>query len=373
MICLCFYADGPRADNLVRLPGFPDGVSYDRPFRYRDKWIEDDLLQQLRANPKALDGQEVLLGMRFIAEDHQDLIVPVRFGTCEAVSLSPDQNQVYFRVQRLVDFTGVADLDEIAEEVKDGADSATRGKLLFRFDMPRPAAVSSDESGDASWAKLTELIAKSATLPVHDDARQALFLRVQRPRSARRLTAKKVHHSWTEGDVYGFRLPERSAKELVILHRLPSLIGTNVPLTDRPEINIRETANTVVATPSSAEISANYDQHVVTIAADRRTGSWVQLKLTPSPTRVPAGNSELIGYEISLPLKVRLAPIYRLRTQILPILLVAGALFASSYYTANQASAHVDKRTHKVTSNTPYWPSLIASTVASLIIFVFRR
>lgn len=371
---LCFYADGPRADNLVRLPAFPTGVSYDRPFRYRDTWIDDALLEELRRNRNALDDQDIVLAMRFRDQAYQDVVVPMRLGTLQASAISPDQSQFYFRVGRLVDFANAQDLQDLAVTLQGPIAAASRGKLLIRLDAPAPIATSADEAEDASWTTLTGLIAKSATLPVSDDARRALYLRLQRPRARRRLTAKKVHRSWTSGDVYGFKLPERSEKELVVMHRLPALIDTQIALGARQELRFEEDSHAVVATPASSAISANYDRHVVTLGAERRTGSWIELQLTPSPEQVAAGQIQIVSYAISVPLKISLSPLYRLRTQIIPILFVAAALFASSYYTAYKSSAKVSPLSHKVvSSNPPYWPALIASTLASVVIFIFRR
>jgi hypothetical protein len=365
MLFLCFYANGPRADNLVRLPAFPSGCSYDRPFRYRDKWIDSTLLEDLRADSHKHDGADVVVGLRFIGEKVSDALIPLRRGRLLATSLSPDQNQFYFRVDRLYQFANATDLGDAALQIPTTVAEAKRGLLFFDLEgLDVPDALDTDEQEDGSWTRLTELIGKSSSLPVHDDARRAVYLRLQRPRRRRFAKPKKIHHSWTVGDIYGFRLPEQSPYEIAVLHRIPALIGTDTSLTERPELKFAGESAAISVAPSSSEISANYDKHVVAISGERKTGSWVELQIRPEPSKFTAGEQELVAYPISLPLRVRIAPLYRLRTQIVPILLVAGALFASSYYT-------IYKDTHN--DNVPFWPSLLASFLASLVIFLFKK
>lgn len=361
MLCLCFYADGPRADNLVRLPAFPTGCSYDRPFRYRDAWIEAGLLKRLQAKPDLLNEKAATLALRFLDANFQDSLVPLREATLQFVSLSPDQNQIYFRLGRLFDFAAVADLQEMVMPVPEGV----RGRLFFELtEASASPALQTDEQEDASWTKLTGLIANSNTLPVSAEARSAIFLRVHPPRRRNAQDGRKIHHSWSLGDIHGFRLAEQAPYELVVLHRVPALIGTNTQLTERAEIKFTADSEVVACAPSASQISANYDKHVVTLTGAKASSGWAELHVQTEPKSLQTAAGQLSAYPISLPLKVRVALLYRLWTQAIPIIAVGAALFASTYYS-------IYKDTHK--NSIPFWPSLLASFFASLVIFLFKR
>lgn len=332
-LCVGFFGDGPRWDNVVLSTAYPSNFSYPRPFRYRDDRIDPRLLPELaeRKSRRQVLKTRAVLVMRFLDAELRDRVLPVREVDVVHFDFAADNHSLYFRLGRFVDFRKFQGLDSAFLDIP-GADLGriSNEVILFRaglnLDLLPWAPV---EAEPDVWTYLTDMWASDSS-PINEMARHALFIRlISFSRWRWSKTPRRVDRSHQEGDRYGWNLAEGTAREFVFAHRVPALIGSaqtfeSVSLSLQ---NIR----TIDASRVEEPINHNYQTHATKLSGRRTSGAWEEVQLHPSAEDVgTSAGWRLRTVPIPVPLRVRFNPLYRARTTWLLTLLLVVALFADN-------------------------------------------
>lgn len=328
---LSFYADGPLADNVTRIPAYPSGMSYFRPFRYRDEWIQPSLLAEV-ADPESrarLLNQEAVLAMRFIDDASKSTIIPVRRVIIRHIHHVPDLHSIYFSLDRFYDFREIDELDDLAVTPSQDPEQLER-LLFFRGDVEVPRITGGDVDEDGSWIRFTKLVS-TARLPISQTAKNSLFLRLQQPvTGGERIAPELLHTSFQAGPLYGFSFSEGRSYEFTYLHRFPSLIGRN---TGAGAFSMKYAVDTQNLELSSSEegITANYQPHYFETTARKPTGTSEILRLKPDREMVKAKDGTDVQLpDCPVPVKVRWNWRYRARTNWVWLVLLVAAFIATN-------------------------------------------
>jgi hypothetical protein len=322
---LSFYGDGPYWDNTVMLPAYPIGYSYLRPFRYRDDWIESEVLTRAHQQPASFNGVRAILAMRFRDQNANDVAVPLREVRLSAVEREED-NFVYFRLGRFVDLSQTAALTDLAVTIPDGADGGAgrpTPHLFFEADVAEPA-FAPDTQQTQMWGKLTDLISSEGTLPIAVEAQRSVFFHIDTPVRGNAAVVKELQTTFTQGGRFGAALPEASPYEVVLLHRIPHLIGTHGSIAP---IGAAVGGVNSEISPTRLQLSGNYHRHILTVTGKRAKDSADTIDVLPDvPSAMSAAGEEIHVLPVSLPVRVTPNLLYRARTRWLPLLLLALAL-----------------------------------------------
>jgi hypothetical protein len=353
---LTFYADGPLWDNALLLPAYPEGYSYFRPFRYRDKWVADDVRAAMVEEPAGFCGLTVALGLRFRDPAHG--FIPLREGTITHVEANPDNNYVEFRLGRFYGLPEVEDLAELKVDLPRGADEA----LFFAGSAVPPERAPCEDPGAEIWTRAVELLAKTR-LPIRDEVRSGVFLHVGRSRGWRTHGTGVVDRSWTSGFRHGLRMPEGADREIVVLHRIPKYIGSGGSVNGF-DVVIEASNDALVVTPIKESVSANYGRHLLSLSAQRSYNTTTAITIAPEKSGGKPLTEGLSMPRLVLPARVAMGVWHRFWTVLIPTAFLAGAFFANA----------VIGNWNKFEGDTGMLVGAAAiSTVASLFILVFKR
>ena len=111
---LCFFGDQKYYENASKLMLWPRGINYDRPFRYRSKWIP----KRLRESLSNWRGSEALVCMK--ESSNPDLYVPLRYVKIREVELQGEYTFVHFSVEDFVRYEATYDPDHYSTPSGDG-------------------------------------------------------------------------------------------------------------------------------------------------------------------------------------------------------------------------------------------------------------
>lgn len=293
-IVLSFFADGTLWDNVVYAPAYPSEMSYFRPFRYRSKWIADDILKELRdsANRKKLIGRQVILAMRFYTEQYASQVLPLRAAKIIHIDFIPDNVCVYFQLGRFYALDFDSALSEQCLSFDTKKEGAPKGRL-FCYCEPSCVPESCTRDEDEVWINWTNAISSDTSLPFNEKARRSVFIRISRFREKKIADIKKIYCSWHRGPVYGFMAQQARRYELIYLHRVPYLLNTNSSI---PKFKIKPVSSTLNWEFSNIdeEISANYQLHGMTLTAISPSAAWEQISLTPDKEELTTESLEQI-------------------------------------------------------------------------------
>jgi hypothetical protein len=317
-----FYGDGPYWDNTLLVPAYPSGYLYFRPFRYRDKWVDPKLREKFISEPAGFRGRPANLCMRFRDKSATDRLVPIRRARLSSVQRE-DDSFVYFKLGEFFEFPETGTLSDFALPMPAEGVSGSENYLLFESDIALPQ-LSSEEKDAQMWARLGELIAKETVLPIAQEAKQAVFLHFRTPTQAQPATVGEIGTSFTSGAKFGASLPENKAYELVLLHRIPFLIGTNGSI---EPVTVSADATNFEISPKRFNISANYGRQVFTITALKASASSEEIRIEPESRKVKAVSGEEIRLEaLNIPLRATRNYWYRAWTKWLPLAALAAAI-----------------------------------------------
>lgn len=321
-LILGFFGDSGLAENLAFVPAYPSGMSYFRPFRYRDKWL-DDKMKQLLKNPKGrsqLIGQNAVLATTFCSTDYTSLVLPIRDVRITHIDFIPDNISVYFQLGTFYEHDFEMGLREQCLEFA-SAEETPEDHLLFKCNpMSMPALW--DKNEDEAWINWVNAISKDESLPFSDKARRSIFVRISALRQKKSVSIEKIHKSWSQGPIYGFSVREAQEYELLYLHRVPFLFGTSETV---PKFKIKPISSTSNWEFSSVEeeISANYQLHAVTMTALSPSASWEQLLLQPDTKELKTKSSDKLNtFPIRFSLRIKKSWWYRFWTTIIWIVLL---------------------------------------------------
>ena|GEM_PF-6585313 len=329
---LCFYGDGPYSDNTLLVPAYPSGYSYFRPFRYRDGWVQDDLMIQImdKKKRKILIGSEAIVCMRFLAEEHKWKILPLRKATITYIDYLPDNHSVYYCAGPLYDFRSIEDLNEVCLEV--GVEERNViGESLFFFSeltIPHGKFVSEGDE-DATWVRFSDLVAKERYLPIKEEAKRGLFLRFRKPAREHPAPVGVIHKTWHFGEIHGSTLYEGLTYELVFFHRIPTLIGTCASVEKIP-VEYKISTGNVELNRSEEEFTGNYQAYVLNITALKPSGTWEEITIAPKQESAKAQDGQIIKtVKLPIPFKVNISIRHRLKTTYIWLGILWLSLFAN--------------------------------------------
>jgi hypothetical protein len=326
---LCFYGDGPLWDNILLIPGYPSDHSYLRPFRYRDAWVQNSLLAEIRDEKarEKLIGTQVILCMRFLLEEKKWSILPIRKAMIRHVDPMSDNQSVYFSMGPLYDFNKVKALSDICVNINPSERDAVGGALFFRAELPIPfTECENEEIEDAAWARFVDLVASEKSFPFKEQAKGALFIRF-RVISSKNLGKRGIlHKSLSLGEVRGTILTEGSSYEIIFYHRVPMLLGKNISI-EKSLIKCKVPSGNLELSRSDEEITANYQKHVLNVSALKPSGTWEEIIIEP-PEQVKSQDGRKIYTANSrIPLKVKTSLWYRCKHTYFWVAIVWGSLF----------------------------------------------
>ncbi|MFC1967312.1 hypothetical protein ACFLV2_01530 [Chloroflexota bacterium] len=323
---LCFNGDGPYWDNILHIPEYPSGYSYFRPFRYRDKWIQNSLLIKIQNEQtrKKLIGAQVVLCMALRAEER--IILPIRQAVIRHIDPMPDNQSVYFSMGPMYDFTKINTLIDSRLNIGKSGKESIGISLFFEMKSEIPNAVCNSEvSEDNSWVAYTDLIGNEATLPISEEAKQSLFIRF-RGLGRKKLTDMQcIYKSWSSGEVQGAVLSEGTSYELVYFHRVPSLISKDISL-KKSMITYKVPSGNLELSRSEEELTGNYQKHVLSISANKPSGTWEEIVIEFTEKLESQTGMTINAEKSSLPLKVKISHWYRFFRTYIWVLMIWASL-----------------------------------------------
>jgi hypothetical protein len=329
ILVLSFYADVGIWDNLIYVPGYPSGMSYFRPFRYRDKWISNELQEELKetGSREKLVGAHVILATRFGAEEYRSLILPIRNVEITHIDYIPDNICIYFKLGPF--FTIDFNQEIISQCLKFNSEDSgiPKGHLFFRCDareVPKPWGINKNEN--EIWIQWINKICNDKSLPFNDKARRSVFFRISGMRGKKTLEIKKIFSSWNMGPIYGFMAQEGCRYELTYLHRVPSLFNTNKSIPKFQVAPVAASASNWEFSKIDEEISSNYQAHAITMGTLAPSATWEQIRLKPDKEELKIESSEQI-YTVPFNFYIRIKKSNWLRFRTVYIWLILLGLF----------------------------------------------
>jgi hypothetical protein len=333
---LCFFGDSALWDNIIQVMAYPDGYTYIRPFRYRDNWLHPEIMDDIK-NPKkreALYSEKAILGMRFLTNSYEWLLLPIREITITKIEYMPDNHSVYFTLGPMVDFRKFKHIKDACVEIPDHERQGLSGKELFlKSSVPHPKTnfVSSEEE-DYSWIEYADKIAKDNTLPFNDRAKNAMFLRLSNLNDSEDMKTGKINESKYMGKVFGLQLTEGKSYEIGIIHRIPILIGTNTTI-EPINVSYESPTNNIEFNRSEETYTANYQTHTVIVTAKKPSGTSEEIIVRPAE-KDDKSKMKILTDKLLIPVKINRSFGYRLQTQYIWFLLLWLSLGLLSYLAA---------------------------------------
>lgn len=336
---LCFFGDGKLWENVSLVAAYPLGFSYGRPFRYRDCWVQQEVLHDMAggAGLDKLVGVEATLAMRFRSQEHQSLILPVRRVEITHIDFMPRSHSVYFTMGQMVNFARFDGLRSVCVEIpSDEADELVgEGPLFFRSSVKVPDDhFASEDEEPAAWTAYSDLIARDDTVSINEEARHSIFFRFREPivsgPTKKTAVTECLYDSAEMGRICGACLKEGASYELVISHRVPRLIGQDNTM-GQLSVGYEVPSENIELNRTEEEYTANYQNHVLLLSANRPSGTYQELTVKPEASEmVLEDDGKVRAVSLRIPVKVSMSLMYRLRTFWVWVLAVFVALALSS-------------------------------------------
>lgn len=274
------------------------------------------------SEPASFVGRQAALCIRFRDQAVHNQLVPFREVTLVSVERE-DDSFVYFKLGPFYDFSQAGALVDFAVPLPSSDGSPAHDLLMFEADAALTSVVSEERDAEM-WGRFGELVAAEKTLPIAQEAKTGVFVHFRTPTATRLAVVGEIGTSFTSGAKFGASLPEQSTHELVVLHRIPHLIGTHGSI--QPVGALVNATNFEVA-PKRLSVSGNYGRHVVTITALRASAAWEDISIEPDVPEVRSASGDAIHLTpLSIPLRGTVDWFYRLKNRWFPLLLLAVAI-----------------------------------------------
>lgn len=171
MFVISWFADGPKWENMLRIPFLSQGLSYSRPFRYRDEWISAEILSGLETSSTNVltrsKNERVLLCAKF---QNTDSIILIREVMITQISELGGEYYIYFRAGRFVDYRGASSILQYSAQLFEAIPQQDRQKLFHpvQYDIQSLALVPDYDlsSENDSWTKFVDLLCIPSGLPM---------------------------------------------------------------------------------------------------------------------------------------------------------------------------------------------------------------
>lgn len=333
MFIASWFADGPKWENMLMVPFYAQGLTYFRPFRYREAWISAGLLGQLQQSTdgvtKLSKEEGTLLCAKF---QNSELLIPIRQIELTQISKRGNEYYLYFRLGRFIDYRNSSSLLEYTAQVQDAIDAGDRQKLFHQSSVNLGSLSFIKEydiaAENETWTKFVDLLCSDQSLPL-DPVRQSVFLKlagIKQQNQTENLEPLRIGRTNLEGDIYGYELQEGKSYELELIHRVPSLIDTNLRMTPfEYQVSFAEQFTDVV--PRYEEVSGNYEAHVFLLQA-REASAMLDLQFVAPSTKSTDCNGKTLYVEsIRLNFKNKSSWFELFRKRGLPSVILFGGIF----------------------------------------------
>jgi hypothetical protein len=324
---LCFYGDGPFWKDLLYVPAYPAGFSYQKwPFRYDpSKWVSQGLQVEVRNQEQKKIQIAGILGVRF-RRTRQELLLPLRRIEITWIDLAGGITQFYFRVQALLDFTKFNSLEQACLSLPPdelAADGEVKNALAFRSAVKVDSLHwSAPEGEDLAWSKMLDLVEVNGNVPLRKEVKSATYLRFSNLSEAKAGTVAptELEISSGKGPIYGANLKEGREYQIKLSHRIlaedqeDTATAPILPVKlDLPTTNLQltqpalEVLGWYQTTPIIFKaLRADQAHQVLLIHADKKKAGT-----TADEAGEQDGGSDIY---LPIPLKVSIGWLYRLRT-----------------------------------------------------------
>ena len=345
---LCFYGDGPYWKDLLYIPAYPAGFSYRKwAFRYDPrKWVSSELQAEAAQQKQKKVQIGGILGVRFSA-DRENLLLPLRKIEITWIDLAGGITQFYFRVQSLLDFTKFSSLEEAcltlpANELA-APDGTVQKALAFHSDVKVDSLKwSTSEDEDSAWRKMLELVESNTTVPLKSDVKSATYFRFSNILNVTKGTTvqpTELQQSSGTGPVYGASLKEGNQYQIKLSHGTLTERQDNSATAPVLPVKLELPTTSLQLTQPALEVLGWYQTTPIDFKALKANETFQDLLIKVSKkktgqagTSAEAQDAEWDVY-LPIPLKVDIGWLYRIRTQWLPLLLLALVLTAQSSIT----------------------------------------
>ena len=200
---LCFFGDGPYWKDLVYVPAYPAGFSYQKwAFRYTSEWVASAMSVEAQNQQQTKIQIPGILGVRF-SKTHPEKLLPLRKIEVTWIDLAGGITQFYFRVQALLDFTKFDGLENACltippEEL--AANGQVKGTLAFKSSVDTDALPwSSSETEDAAWGRLLDLIDDNKIVGLKDELKSATYFRFSNILDSKKRTIQSTELEMSQG------------------------------------------------------------------------------------------------------------------------------------------------------------------------------
>jgi hypothetical protein len=219
MIVIATITNGPYWRSSFEPMLYPSGVSFYRPFSYREQWVSENLretFQQTSFNPKKWlkKNQSAFFCVRFSGE-HAKKLVPIR--RVEITHLgSGATTHVYFRLDRFIDYRQI----QFPQIIDLGAAEIPDDKLFFELPDAYFGTPLADHE-DSVWTELTTRFSDPNPVYPFNGGRLAFYPRLSAVYvRGNAIAPSRIGKSVIRGPVYGYEIRERNLNELKYMHLL---------------------------------------------------------------------------------------------------------------------------------------------------------
>jgi|SRR2546422_3061363 len=146
---LCFQGDGPYWENAPELMAWPEGVRFERPFRYRSQWIPNRFRDKLNTWKES----EVVVCLK--GKTDPDLYVPLRFAKVDNVEPHGEYTFIYFVLLGYVQYDSSRDLKQFSSIISSSIPAQEREKLVGECSRDCGLKRTSSASVDSNWDFVT--------------------------------------------------------------------------------------------------------------------------------------------------------------------------------------------------------------------------
>lgn len=332
-IFLCFFADGPKWDNIQQIPAYPTGYSYFRPFRYRNKWIDKLLLGILnnREQFKTLIGKEVILCMRFGKGSYKNYIIPIRKVIITGLDILADNYSIFFKMGSFFNFLSYDNLADAAIKIPNKGDKTDNDYLFFVSKITGFSNTNNSINENEIWSRLTDLISKDKKLPINASGKNSVFLRFNTPTIKKQAKISTIHSYHNNHNIHGSLLSEGNSYDLKIYHRIPRLFNTNYSF----ELNYsyESPSKNIEYDRTLEEYSGNYQTHFIEISPRRPSGTWEEILIEPKSKEIKISDKDnitLYAEILRIPIKIKKNYFHRTKSYYAWIFLFSTLLFINS-------------------------------------------
>jgi hypothetical protein len=362
---ICFYGDGELWKNINEVVSYPCGTTFYRDFRYRDKRIQKNILEEIKIEEKRFQfqGRKAILAMRFFSEKFQWLLLPIREIEIKHIQYMPDNHSIFFTFGRMVDFSQPRSLLDYCVQIPTSERStiSTDNILLESSVDISNIQFSKIEDEDASWVHYTNKISKDNSVPLPNEARSSVFFRLSCFPNEKCIPLGNLYNSKHRGIISGLIFDEGKNYEIGVIHRVPSLIDENKTI-GQLDVEYKFNQDKIELNCSEEPYSGNYQTHILIVTSKKTTGTFEEIIIKPKTSVIDLGKRLLINTnELKVPYKVKYHFWHRLRKEYIWffLLFLAFLLLSDPFEQSTFVSSTIGK--------------ILISGIASFIIFIFEK